>query len=152
MSCGGVVEWTKAPVLKTGVVQATVGSNPTPSAIQSPAHWGSLRASLNSLRYSNLRSLIKRYSFSLGDEDPSSSSHLWGHSLWPLFPVRCHIFPDTGEKFCPKGICSGRFKQIDGEKSEFRETRIQTTYAVWTIQEEWDGETVRASCRLVGSR
>src|SRR5688500_18782486 len=29
---GGVAEWTNAPVLKTGVVQATVGSNPTPSA------------------------------------------------------------------------------------------------------------------------
>ena len=30
---GGVLEWTNRPVLKTGVVQATVGSNPTPSAI-----------------------------------------------------------------------------------------------------------------------
>ena len=29
---GGVSEWPKEPVLKTGVVQATVGSNPTPSA------------------------------------------------------------------------------------------------------------------------
>ena len=33
LKIGGVVEWPKAPVLKTGVVQATVGSNPTPSAI-----------------------------------------------------------------------------------------------------------------------
>jgi hypothetical protein len=29
---GGVVEWFMAPVLKTGKVQAFVGSNPTPSA------------------------------------------------------------------------------------------------------------------------
>ena len=29
---GRVAEWTKAPVLKTGVPQGTVGSNPTPSA------------------------------------------------------------------------------------------------------------------------
>ncbi len=29
---GGVLEWSNRPVLKTGVVQATVGSNPTPSA------------------------------------------------------------------------------------------------------------------------
>ena len=29
---GGVSERPKEPVLKTGVVQATVGSNPTPSA------------------------------------------------------------------------------------------------------------------------
>ena len=27
-----MAEWTKAPVLKTGVPQGTVGSNPTPSA------------------------------------------------------------------------------------------------------------------------
>ena len=31
---GGVLEWSNKPVLKTGVVQATVGSNPTPSATQ----------------------------------------------------------------------------------------------------------------------
>ena len=29
---GGMTEWTKVPVLKTGWVQAHVGSNPTPSA------------------------------------------------------------------------------------------------------------------------
>ncbi len=29
---GGVAEWTKAPVLKTGDGQLSVGSNPTPSA------------------------------------------------------------------------------------------------------------------------
>ena len=28
---GGVVEWLMAPVLKTGEVKASVGSNPTPS-------------------------------------------------------------------------------------------------------------------------
>ena len=36
---GGMTEWTKVPVLKTGWVQAHVGSNPTPSAgfaIQTP--------------------------------------------------------------------------------------------------------------------
>ncbi len=32
---GGVLEWSNRPVLKTGVVKATVGSNPTPSAINS---------------------------------------------------------------------------------------------------------------------
>ncbi len=32
MCVGGVLEWTNRPVLKTGVVKATVGSNPTPSA------------------------------------------------------------------------------------------------------------------------
>lgn len=31
-SNGGVVEWSIAPVLKTGVGKPTVGSNPTPSA------------------------------------------------------------------------------------------------------------------------
>jgi hypothetical protein len=31
---GGVVEWSIAPVLKTGEPQGSVGSNPTPSAIQ----------------------------------------------------------------------------------------------------------------------
>ena len=30
---GGVVEWSIAPVLKTGEPQGSVGSNPTPSAI-----------------------------------------------------------------------------------------------------------------------
>ncbi len=29
---GGMAEWTKAPVLKTGDGQLSVGSNPTPSA------------------------------------------------------------------------------------------------------------------------
>ncbi len=29
---GGVAEWFKAAVLKTAVLQGTVGSNPTPSA------------------------------------------------------------------------------------------------------------------------
>jgi hypothetical protein len=29
---GGMAEWFKAPVLKTGVGQPTVGSNPSPSA------------------------------------------------------------------------------------------------------------------------
>ena len=28
-----MAEWSKAPVLKTGEVHASVGSNPTPSAI-----------------------------------------------------------------------------------------------------------------------
>ena len=31
-TCGGMAEWSKAPVLKTGEVHASVGSNPTPSA------------------------------------------------------------------------------------------------------------------------
>jgi len=31
-SSGGVVEWSIAPVLKTGDLQGSVGSNPTPSA------------------------------------------------------------------------------------------------------------------------
>ena len=31
---GGVVEWLMAPVLKTGEVKASVGSNPTPSAFR----------------------------------------------------------------------------------------------------------------------
>ncbi len=31
-STGGVVEWSIAPVLKTGEPQGSVGSNPTPSA------------------------------------------------------------------------------------------------------------------------
>ena len=30
---GGLTEWTKVPVLKTGVPQGTGGSNPSPSAI-----------------------------------------------------------------------------------------------------------------------
>ena len=30
-----MAEWFKAPVLKTGLVKANVGSNPSPSAIQS---------------------------------------------------------------------------------------------------------------------
>ena len=30
---GGMAEWTKAPVLKTGMEQSIVGSNPTPSAL-----------------------------------------------------------------------------------------------------------------------
>jgi hypothetical protein len=29
---GGVAEWPNAPVLKTGDMQVSVGSNPTPSA------------------------------------------------------------------------------------------------------------------------
>jgi hypothetical protein len=32
-STGGVVEWSIAPVLKTGEPKGSVGSNPTPSAI-----------------------------------------------------------------------------------------------------------------------
>ena len=39
---GGVLEWSNRPVLKTGVVKATVGSNPTPSATQSTAQLISL--------------------------------------------------------------------------------------------------------------
>ena len=35
---GGVSEWPKEPVLKTGVVKATVGSNPTPSATKQTTH------------------------------------------------------------------------------------------------------------------
>ena len=34
---GGMAEWFKAPVLKTGVGQPTVGSNPSPSAKPSGA-------------------------------------------------------------------------------------------------------------------
>ena len=30
---GGVAEWSKAPVLKTGEPRGSVGSNPTPTAI-----------------------------------------------------------------------------------------------------------------------
>lgn len=30
---GWVIEWFKVPVLKTGVLSSTVGSNPTPSVI-----------------------------------------------------------------------------------------------------------------------
>ena len=33
---GGMAEWSKAPVLKTGEVHASVGSNPTPSATAYP--------------------------------------------------------------------------------------------------------------------
>jgi hypothetical protein len=33
-----MAEWSKAPVLKTGEVHASVGSNPTPSAINSARH------------------------------------------------------------------------------------------------------------------
>lgn len=33
---GGVVEWSIAPVLKTGMPQGIVGSNPTPSAMELP--------------------------------------------------------------------------------------------------------------------
>ena len=32
---GGVAEWPNAPVLKTGDMQVSVGSNPTPSAKES---------------------------------------------------------------------------------------------------------------------
>ncbi len=32
---GGVAEWLKAPVLKTGIPKGNVGSNPTPSAMDS---------------------------------------------------------------------------------------------------------------------
>ena len=43
-----MTEWTKVPVLKTGVVQATVGSNPTPSAehllnVLNKVIWGGAR-------------------------------------------------------------------------------------------------------------
>ncbi len=31
-SLGGMAEWLKAPVLKTGMEQSIVGSNPSPSA------------------------------------------------------------------------------------------------------------------------
>ena len=38
---GRVAEWSNAPVLKTGDVQASVGSNPTPSAsIPDSLHFG----------------------------------------------------------------------------------------------------------------
>jgi hypothetical protein len=33
---GGVAEWSNAPVLKTGIPQGIVGSNPTPSARAQP--------------------------------------------------------------------------------------------------------------------
>jgi hypothetical protein len=39
---GGVVEWLMAPVLKTGEVKASVGSNPTPSVsatARDPKQW-----------------------------------------------------------------------------------------------------------------
>ena len=37
---GGMAEWSKAAVLKTAEVQASVGSNPTPSANQCAARIG----------------------------------------------------------------------------------------------------------------
>ena len=33
---GGVVEWLMAPVLKTGEVKASAGSNPAPSVPENP--------------------------------------------------------------------------------------------------------------------
>ena len=38
-----MAEWFKAPVLKTGVGQPTVGSNPTPSAQSLTFFWGGAR-------------------------------------------------------------------------------------------------------------
>ena len=38
--CGGVREWLMRAVLKTAVLQGTVGSNPTPSAIWNEAALG----------------------------------------------------------------------------------------------------------------
>ncbi len=38
---GGVAEWSNAPVLKTGIPQGIVGSNPTPSARARPTSCGS---------------------------------------------------------------------------------------------------------------
>ena len=35
---GGVVEWLMAPVLKTGEVKASAGSNPAPSVPREPSH------------------------------------------------------------------------------------------------------------------
>ncbi len=41
--CGGMAERTKAPVLKTGIGQPIVGSNPTSSAGASHRFWGGAR-------------------------------------------------------------------------------------------------------------
>src|SRR3990172_10908507 len=38
-----MAEWFKAPVLKTGVGQLTVGSNPSPSACLTNKYWGGAR-------------------------------------------------------------------------------------------------------------
>ncbi len=38
-----MAEWFKAPVLKTGVGQPTVGSNPSPSADNEFPKWGGAR-------------------------------------------------------------------------------------------------------------
>ena len=35
---GGVAEWSKAPVLKTGRCRSFVGSNPTPSFVHTVVH------------------------------------------------------------------------------------------------------------------
>ena len=40
---GRMAEWFKAPVLKTGVGQLTVGSNPSPSAGLTREYWGGAR-------------------------------------------------------------------------------------------------------------
>lgn len=39
---GGMAEWLKAPVLKTGLEQSNVGSNPSPSA-EAINNWGGAR-------------------------------------------------------------------------------------------------------------
>jgi hypothetical protein len=38
-----MTEWTKVPVLKTGVGQPTEGSNPSPSASEVCLSWGGAR-------------------------------------------------------------------------------------------------------------
>ncbi len=43
MFCGGMAEWSNAAVLKTVVAQVTVGSNPTPTAMQNTL-WRGARA------------------------------------------------------------------------------------------------------------
>ena len=54
---GGVLEWSNRPVLKTGVVKATVGSNPTPSATSPSAKFASL--SMNEKQCSDVSTLPK---------------------------------------------------------------------------------------------
>ena len=38
-SIGGMAEWLKAPVLKTGMEKSIVGSNPSPSAYGEVPEW-----------------------------------------------------------------------------------------------------------------
>gem|GEM_PF-3146251 len=51
---GGVAEWLKAPVLKTGFPKGNVGSNPTPSAITSLHNTGNYVAGACAVRIPGL--------------------------------------------------------------------------------------------------